>query len=110
MNEEPTSLLRRYDPATDKSLSPHDRARILHNALTAPAGHAPRGRLMIAVVMLALAVTAIVFVIRTRTIAPVPSVRQIHVAQIKTPPVRQIQYATPGGTRIVWTLDPNFHM
>ena len=23
-------------------------------------------------------------------------------------PVRQIQFSTPGGTRVVWTLDPNF--
>jgi hypothetical protein len=23
---------------------------------------------------------------------------------------RQVQFATPGGTRIIWTIDPNFHM
>jgi hypothetical protein len=22
----------------------------------------------------------------------------------------QVQFSTPGGTRIIWTLDPNFHM
>jgi hypothetical protein len=110
MNEELTSLLRRYDPAADKSLSANDRARILRNVLTARAGHTPRRRLILAVAMLALAVTAIVFVIRTRTIAPVTIPPQIRIAQVKTAAVRQIQYATPGGTRIVWTLDPNFHM
>jgi hypothetical protein len=23
---------------------------------------------------------------------------------------RQVQFATPGGTRIIWTIDPNFNM
>ena len=23
---------------------------------------------------------------------------------------RQVRFATPGGTRIIWTIDPNFHM
>lgn len=23
---------------------------------------------------------------------------------------RQVQFATPGGTRIIWTIDPNFHI
>lgn len=111
MNEELTSLLRHHDPAAGKSLSEADRARLLRNTLTTPPRTAPRGRLMIATAMLALAITTLVFVIRKRTLTPVQQVRpQVLTAQTTAPAVRQIQYATPGGTRIVWTLDPNFHM
>lgn len=86
-------LLRRHDPAEGKVLTAADRARTLRAAqvphrLTRPRFAAAFG--------LVLVLAAVLMVSRRREAAP--------------PPVRQIQYATPGGTRIVWTLDPRFHM
>lgn len=86
-------LLRRYDAAAGKVLTAGDRARTLQTA------RAPRGltRPRLAVAFgLFLVLTAVLLVSHRREAAP--------------PPVRQIQYATPGGTRIVWTLDPRFHL
>lgn len=99
MNDRLASLLRQHDPATGKSLNDFDRTRILHRALeTKPAERTQRVRafqLALAAVML-----FVVAIVAFRREPPAPP----RVA------ARQIQYATPGGTRIVWTLDPNFHM
>jgi hypothetical protein len=86
-------LLRRHDPAEGKVLTPSDRARTLQ-AARVPHG-LTRPRLALAFGLFVV-LTAVLMVSHRREAAP--------------PPVRQIQYATPGGTRIVWTLDPRFHM
>lgn len=85
-----TEVLREHDPARGKSLTAFDRTRILNRALASP--RAVRVRVAAVLAMLVLVIAAAVAVRREK---PAP---------------RQIQYATPGGTRIVWTLDPDFHM
>jgi len=93
MNDDLTEILREHDPARDKALTGFDRTRILQRAL----GSAPRTRwrLAAAFALLALAVVAGTVVRGRRAEPSVPR----HAA------VRQIQYATPGGTRIIWTLE-----
>lgn len=90
-----TDFLREHDPARDKALTRADRTRILQRAFA----HSPRTRWRLAA---AFALVAIVLVagavVRGRRAEPVPQ------------RIRQVQYATPGGTRIIWTLDPDFHM
>lgn len=90
------SLLRQHDPAAGKALTDFDRTRILHRALE------PRGRRRGVIAPFVFAVLTI-FVIAIVTLRREPPAAPRAQA-------RQIQYATPGGTRIVWTLDPNFHM
>lgn len=89
-----TSLLRHHDPAAGKMLDAADRSRILHLAWSRP--HTLRFQAAFALVALVL---AIVIVHRRTPPKPRPA-----------PAALQIQYATPGGTRVVWTLDPNFHL
>lgn len=97
MNDPITLLLRKHDPAAGKTLTEFDRTRILHRAAE-PRVH--RSRLLAPAVMAMLTLFVFALVLLRRE--PVP-------ATVTRAEVRQIQYATPGGTRIIWTLDPNFH-
>jgi len=85
------SLLRAHDPAAGKVLTSFDRTRTLAGARKRR--RVTRPRLAAAVAMLVLVLVAVM--VAHRRPQPEP---------------RQIQYATPGGTRIIWTLDPQFHM
>lgn len=89
MNDD-LELLGRHDPAAGKTLTSFDRTRILQGARERHPNTRPR--LVVALGILVL-IVAIAVGRHRREEAP-----------------RQIQYATPGGTRVVWTLDPNFHM
>jgi uncharacterized membrane protein YfcA len=93
MPGDPEPLLRRHDPAEGKVLTAGDRARTLQSARARHRLTPPR---LAAAFGLFLVLAAVLMVSHRREAAP--------------PAVRQIQYATPGGTRIVWTLDPRFHM
>ena len=53
--------------------------------------------------MLATAVTGAIFVAKAQP--PQPGPRTAAPAML-----RQIQFATPGGTRIIWQFDPNFSL
>jgi ferric-dicitrate binding protein FerR (iron transport regulator) len=99
MNDRLVSLLRQHDPATGKSLNDFDRTRILHRALQ-PEPVKPTRRVRSFQLALAAVMLFVVAIVAFRREPPAPP----RVA------ARQIQYATPGGTRIVWTLDPKFHM
>jgi ferric-dicitrate binding protein FerR (iron transport regulator) len=90
MSDDLERLLRVHDPTYGKTLTAADRTRTLAHARAGSAF--PKRRLSLAFAVIAL------------LIALVTMVRQ------PQPRPRQIQYVTPGGTRIVWTLDPNFHM
>lgn len=48
------------------------------------------------------AVTAGILVTRSHPVPPPPS------PAVATPGIRQLQFATPGGTRIIWQFDPEF--
>ena len=87
------TLLRQHDPAAGLVLTTFDRARILHAA--ASRGSARQWKLGLVFVMTLLLLIAGALALRPRHQEAIP---------------RQVQYATPGGTRIVWTLDPNFRM
>lgn len=101
MNDPITTLLKEHDPARDKSLSTHDRARILH-AARAPRRRLPRLRFLGALATLTIVLAGVIGIRRERP-QPHPPTQPVPVAS-----PRQIQYSTPGGTRIIWTLDPNF--
>jgi hypothetical protein len=98
MNDELIALLRQHDPASGKALTEFDRTRILHRAQGA---RRPPHRRWLASLALA---AVVIFVAAIAAFRREPSAP----AHVRT--ARQVQYATPGGTRIVWTLDPNFHM
>jgi hypothetical protein len=69
-----------------------------------PAGrHAP---IVVIGSVLVTAVTAGLLVARSH---PVPQPRQLSPA-VASPAVRQLQFATPGGTRIIWQFDPEFSL
>lgn len=86
-----TDTLRQHDPAEGKSLTAFDRTRILERARAAPARRLRLVWALLTIIVVAVGVLAI-----------------RHPAE--HPVARQIQCTTPGGTRIVWTLDPDFHM
>lgn len=92
MSDDLERLLHAHDPAQGKALTTVDRTRTLVYARQRHLLPAWRRSLAVALIVL---IVAVVAVRRHRDDAPPP---------------RQIQYVTPGGTRIVWTLDPNFHM
>lgn len=93
MSDSLETLLRQHDPATGKMLTNFDRTRILQ-AANGRRRIAPRLRVAVAMALL-LVMIAGAFVIR---------------AHRREESLQQVQYATPGGTRIVWTLDPKFKM
>jgi hypothetical protein len=93
-NDSIAALLRQHDPAAGQVLTTFDRARILH-AADANRGTARQWKLSVAFVMTLLLLIAGALALRPHHQEAIP---------------RQVQYATPGGTRIVWTLDPNFKM
>ena len=76
-------------------------------ALAADAASRPVERLapmMVIGSVLVSAVTAGVLVTRSHPVPPQPS------PVIASPGVRQLQFATPGGTRIIWQFDPEFSL
>ena len=97
MNDPIESLLREHDPVRSKALTDFDRTRILSRARGAK--RSPYRRWAVSLTFATLIAFVAIAVFRREPVAP---------RHVET--VRQIQYATPGGTRIVWTLDPNFHM
>jgi hypothetical protein len=94
MNDPIETLLRQHDPAAGQTLTTFDRARTLHAAAVSR-GAARQMKLGVAFAMTLLLLIAGVFAVRPRHHDDAP---------------RQVRYATPGGTRIVWTLDPKFRM
>jgi hypothetical protein len=94
MNDQIETLLRKHDPAAGQVLTPFDRARILRSAVVSQ-GSARQMKVIIAFATTLLLIIVSAFVLRSHHRDESP---------------RQVQYATPGGTRIVWTLDPKFRM
>jgi hypothetical protein len=94
MNDSLETLLKRHDPAAGKVLTSFDRTRMLQAASERRgATLAMKMRIAVAMALLLMITGALVLRSHRRIEAP-----------------RQVQYATPGGTRIVWTLNPNFKM
>jgi hypothetical protein len=66
-----------------------------------PARHAP---VMIIGGILLTAATSGILVTRSHSSAALPS------PIVTSPGIRQLQFATPGGTRIIWQFDPEFSL
>ena len=106
------SLLERADPLrSENGLSEADAARMRHAILSLPPGVQssrmfwPRAAAVAAVVLMMVVVT----VASLRRPANVPLPVEKAVADPAGVGERlQLQFATPGGTRIIWTLDPEF--
>jgi len=92
-------LLRQHDPAQGAALSDADRHRLraaMFAAQDAPARHP--------LLRLAAATAMSLAVLLTFTFA-VTRVRDTPVAE-----KRRVEYVTPGGTRVIWTLDPTLDL
>ena len=107
--------LRDGDPlVSEPDLAQREVDRMRRAVLTAPREHASPSRVpWLAVAVTVLGVVAGVVVTRRPPDAPtaarvlVPAVTD---AAATLPPPRQLQFATPGGTRLIWVFDPNFEM
>ena len=94
-DEQLRTLLQQHDPASGKMLDAGERMRIVDRALNAPRVWR----------------TQVAFAFAALIVAFLASVATMKRPAVSTPePALQIRYATPGGTRVVWTLDPNFHL
>lgn len=92
------TLLREHDPARGAVLATPDRHRIRAAMLAAE----PRPRMrflrpLAATLMALLVLGTITFGVVRR-------------ADGDAPQPRRVEYKTPGGTRVIWTLDPSFRM
>ncbi len=121
MNEdEITWILREYDPAAGRELDPGQAARMKGSMLAATGETRPAPWRPVIAALAAM----VVFVIATLLVSPPktdPAPMTTHsvanepmqpaeASENDSPTVRQIQYTTEGGTRIIWTLDPNFQL
>lgn len=107
------SLLEGADPLRRESgLSAEDAARMRHAIMSLPqGGQAPRifWPRAVAVTAVVVLMVVVVTVASLRRPANVPLPVEKAVADPAGASERlQLQFATPGGTRIIWTLDPEF--
>lgn len=108
-------LLRANDPARGAELSEVDarvmKTRILSEAEPRPpAGwRHPVWALIVLLVVLAIAVN-LNHDNETEGLTSVPVVSNASQEEVVQPTVRQVQYETPGGTRVIWTLDSDFEL
>jgi hypothetical protein len=114
-SDEIHALLEAADPLRDEpSLSVPDVERIRHAVLdaerTAPSPMVFWPRAFAAAALVVLIAIAGVIGGRTKT----GSARRGDATKVAAPAEpaerRQLQFATPGGTRIIWTLDPEFKL
>lgn len=113
------SLLERADPLRSESgMSEADVARMRHELLTAPRESQaarmipmiwPRAVAVAAAVVLMVVVATIAGSRRPGGVAPPPVEKAVVVPEADGERL-QLQFATPGGTRVIWTLDPEFKM
>ena len=106
--------LREADPvAAEPPPSPDEMARMRRTILTAsPARAAPRSRPR--------ATLALAAILTIAAAAGAVSARRFAAQQVEQPaaleasavtaPRTQVQFSTPGGTRIIWTFDPAFQL
>ena len=98
MNELRT-LLHQYDPARGATLRDADRHR-LRAAMFAAHGQTPRRPLL-----RLLAATAMSLVVLLTL-----SFAVVRLGDEPMPEKRRVEYVTPGGTRVIWTLDPSLDL
>lgn len=102
-------LLRESDPLTGaESLPETDLAAIRRRLVAEAAGRPPTRPVWQEAVALATVVGLMIGIGATtgRRVRPAPIIPPVGPRQPSEP--RQLQFATPGGTRIIWTFDPDF--
>lgn len=115
-------ILRDHDPAAGRALSPDDAAR-MKRLMMAAVGEEHGSHLwrpaLAAIAVMVLFVVAALLVGNPRrepSASPATQTAEHEPSQPDAeregdrPAVRQIQYTTEGGTRIIWTLDPDFEL
>lgn len=107
------TLLHEFDPLRDEPVLPATDAHVIRRAMLGAVRREsialwPRALPVAALIVLMVAVGAMA----GRRLAPrEPALTPG--AIVDTAPNyerRQVQFSTPGGTRIIWTIDPNFQM
>lgn len=112
MNEKPIrEALRRWDPASKQELSPFERERIRRSVLNGGRSTPVLvARIAAAVAIVAFAGLAGLAIRDAHSPALPPSGISVPAEESTNEQKLQIHYATPGGTRIVWTMDPAFSL
>ncbi len=109
-NDEIRKLLRRGDPAGDGETLPPDEVASLRRKVLAEVradgsrGWRPSWALGLSMAAAAVMVSIVVFMLRTQPATDVTTRGD----RAPERAVQQIQFVTPGGTRVIWTLDPDF--
>ena len=98
------TLLRQHDPANGAVLAAEDRYRIRAAMLEVEDRQSCRSGQTRVSVLHRLAATVMALVILSTITFGVVRRRE------EMPQRRRVEYKTPGGTRVIWTLDPSFHM
>lgn len=122
-NEQLSKILEEHDPAAGKNLPPDSAAAMKRAVLAAVPDNKPRATwwpgvaavaTMLVFVIAALLVTgpddparSATSVTQTASLEPASPARQ---STDEETSVQQIQYTTEGGTRVIWTLDPDFEL
>ena len=97
------SLLRDGDPARDAAMSGTDIARIRASILSERPRPAVGLRAIVPVaVALVCAAAGSAWLVRS---TPPPAA-----TQVKSPRQRQLQFSTPGGTRVIWFFNPDLEV
>ena len=97
--------LRNADPLADTPALPPDEALRIRRAILAVASRpAPTWRPQPVVVAATIAATLLAGVVIGRRLPYEDPPRAVEPAR------RQVQFDTPGGTRIIWVIDPDFDL
>ncbi len=109
------AALRETDPGAHAQLS-NDDAQAMRRAVLAalPARVGSDGRMWVQPLLLA-ATVALMIVTgaaagRHASVEPAGGSAQDTAVATETPEMRQLQFATPGGTRIIWTFNSAFNL
>lgn len=107
------AVLEHADPLRDEpSLSTNDARVMRRTILGAVETPAPLSfpRALPVAALVAVMVVAGMAAGRRITVSPAPAASRAVDALPADDERRQVQFATPGGTRIIWTIDPNFQL
>lgn len=118
--EQLRQLLLESDPARNRELPPDRAAAMRRKATAAVRSRRPRAQWLPALAALAamlVFIVSVLFVTRPGSFPEPPVATQtaatdteVVTADDEGTSVRQIQYTTEGGTRVVWTLNPDFEL
>jgi hypothetical protein len=110
MNDLRTRLQEGDPIAHERGLSPDDRDRMRRQILTAkPVAASAPNRVFLVLAATLVLVTAGAALLTHRLASRTAEVSEVAGSQsaIDAPTVRELQFATPGGTRLIWIFNPN---